>query len=168
MCKAKLFILFFFFLNAGYISLQLFALCLDALSCGSDWKIRISKLLLHLHICKALSTEKQKFLSSNSADDTRSPRYCSFSWLSVFLLSPFSPDVLTASQLHLPLPSVLCFLDRINSIPSHPYGSQIWHPAGPPKFIQMLWTGFLFIWKSLSHLLSWCQHYPWTKHWASS
>lgn len=43
MCKAKLFI--HLKKTAGYISLQLFALCLNALSCGSDSKIRISKLL---------------------------------------------------------------------------------------------------------------------------
>lgn len=47
-CVKLNYLFFFFFLkkkNAGYISLQLFALCLDALSCGSDSKICISKLL---------------------------------------------------------------------------------------------------------------------------
>lgn len=121
MCKAKLFI-HFLKKTAGYISLQLFALYLNALSCGSDSKIRISKLLQHLHLCKALDMEKTKvsFFPRIRQGIPQALDIALSAGLGVFLLSLFSPDVLTQSFTLLVCPPNSTIFSRWGQFPPIP------------------------------------------------
>lgn len=68
---------------------------------------------------KHQAQKNKSFLSSNSADDTRSPWSCSFSCLGVFLSSP--PAAQMSSQFHSStFPSQVHLVFQTGSIPSHP------------------------------------------------